>query len=79
MQFTTRRYFQEIIIGSTVQFDGSIGLSDLIPTAALVFANVRFAEVANGEDEADSIGQFRLLLVAQSTTIGYHFVCLCNN
>jgi hypothetical protein len=58
-----------------VQFDGSLGFSELVPTTTLVFANIRFAEVSNSEDHADSIGRFDLLLVTQSTAIGYHFVC----
>jgi hypothetical protein len=58
-----------------VQFDGSLGFSELVSTTTLVFANIRFAEVSNSQDHADSIGRFDLLLVTQSTAIGYHFVC----
>ena len=60
-----------ILVHVVLQF----GLSELVPTTTLVFPNVRFAEMSNSEYHADTIRRFDLLLITQSTTIGYHFVC----
>ena len=65
----------ELFIRLTMQLDGPFSFSVLVPTPALVPADIRLTEVRYGQHHADAVSGFRLLFVTKSAAIRDHFVC----